>query len=310
MKTKHFLILLISSVLLLNGCKEIEPDEPLTLADFLDNNKPALQTFTVQAGTTSSINGAKGCTVSFRTNSFFSLSGTPVTSGDIEIQLREVTNKKDMVLSQTPTVSDNKLIVSRGVYFLKALQNGFELRIDSVVIANKYPETQSPSLKTFLGGTVSGQSFFNWFIDTTSNWLPSVWYDNANDTTYYNMQVLSTNFTSQNFNWINCDYFYNNSVPKVNISFTSTEDISVYYFQSYLVFSDLNAVLRMTSYSNNTIAFNNIPTGLDATLVTYYIVDGKPFVATAQITVSDGLSTPITFSETTEQGLLDILENL
>lgn len=306
MKTKHFFILLISSVLVLNGCKEIEPDEPLTLADFLDNNKPALQTFTVQAGVASEIHGAKGCTVSFTANSFSTLSGTPVTSGSIEIQLREVITKKDMVLSQTPTISDNYLIVSQGVYYLKALQNGFEIRVSNFEIS-KMIETQNDTPKIFLGGNSNGNNF-NW---VTSDSIGIVLFDSTLlDSTWYQMYIYSTNWIGQNYNWINLDYFYNMSVPRVSISFTATEDISVYYFQSYLIFSDLNAVLRMTSYSNKTIAFNNIPTGLDATLVTYYIVDGKAFVATAPITVSDGLTTPITFSETTEQGLLNILGGL
>ncbi|MCG3164560.1 MAG: hypothetical protein POELPBGB_00314 [Bacteroidia bacterium] len=305
MNAKYFLILLLSSLVVLHGCNELDPDDPyeLTLADFLQNNKPALQTFTVQAGVASEIHGAKGCTINFNANSFSTLAGVPIGSGNVEIQLREVTTKKDMVLSQTPTISDNELIVSKGVYYLKALQNGFELRIKNFSIV-KTVAADTNNLKAFLG-TTNGDSF-NWISSDTIGYV----YDSTStDSTFYQMQIFST-YLSQNYNWINCDYFYNSSAPRVAVFFPTTDSINVYYFQSYLVFNNLNAVLHYNGYSTNQIEFYNIPEGLDATLVTYYIVDGTPFVATADITVSDALSTPITFTETTEQGLLSILEGL
>jgi hypothetical protein len=307
MKANYILILLLSSLVVLHGCKELDPDDPyqLTLADFLQNNKPALQTFTLQAGVASSINGAKGCTINFGANSFATMSGTPVTSGNIEIQLREVTTKKDMVLSQTPTISNNELLVSQGVYYLKALQNGFELRIEDFYI-NKLVETQPVAPQAFLGGIPDGSDTFTWIGDSVgivSN--DSI----SGNSTYYELFIYST-YIFQNYNWINCDYFYDNTAPRVALFFPTTDTLTAYYFQSYLVFNDLNAVLRYDSYSNTQIEFYNIPEGLDATLVTYYIVDGKVFVATADITTSDALSTPITFQETTEAGLLSILEGL
>lgn len=318
MNAKYFLILLLSSLVVLHGCNELDPDDPyeLTLADFLQNNKPALQTFTVQAGVASEIHGAKGCTINFNANSFSTLAGVPVTSGNIEIQLREVSTKKDMVLSQTPTIAYNELIVSQGVYYLKALQNGFELIINVVQIG-KVASTQSDTSYAFIGGILTGNDFFEWFSSNNSGPGPfpignvedSI-LPGTPDSTYYLMTIGSTFLESQNFNWINCDYFYNSSVPRVAVFFPTTDTISVYFFQSYLVFNDLNAVLAYNGYSNNQIEFYNIPQGLEATLVTYYIVDGTPYVATADITVSDALSTPITFTETTEQGLLSILEGL
>ncbi|MGE0638346.1 MAG: hypothetical protein AB7G44_00955 [Bacteroidia bacterium] len=313
MNAKYFLILLLSSLVVIQGCDELDPDDPyqLTLSDFLQNNKPALQTFTVQAGTASEINGAKGCTINFNANSFSTLAGVPVTSGDIEIQLREATTKKDMVLSQTPTISDNELIVSQGVYYLKALQNGFELRIENFSI-EKTVAADTNNLNMFVG-VIDGDDF-NWIVNDSSGAygfpIGNINYSTSGDSTYYQMNIASTYFATQNYNWINCDYFYNSSAPRVAVFFPTTDSINAYYFQSYLVFNNLNAVLHYNGYSTNQIEFYNIPQGLDATLVTYYIVDGTPFVATADITVSDALSTPITFTETTEQGLLDILEGL
>ena len=305
MNAKHFLILLLSSLAVLHGCNELDPDDPyqLTLADFLQNNKPELQTFTVQAGTASEIHGAKSCTINFNANSFFTLAGAPVTSGNIEIQLREVTTKKDMMLSLTPTISSNELIVSQGVYYLKALQNGFELRIENFSI-EKTIAADTNNLKVFFGST--NGDIFNW---TNNDSIGYVYDSTSTDSTFYQMQIYST-YLTQNYNWINCDYFWNNFEPRVAVFFPSTDSINEYFFQSYLVFNDLNAVLAYNGYTNNQIEFYNIPTGLDATLITYYIVDGTPYVATADITVSDALSTPIAFTETTEQGLLSILEGL
>ncbi len=311
MNSKLFLFLLFSSLVALHGCDKVDDieDTPLTLADFLNNNKPALQTFHVTAGTAATITGAKGCTINFAVNSFFTLSGDSVLSGDVEIQLREVTSKKDMVLSQTPTISNNELIVSEGVYFLKALQNGFELRIKNFQIHKSVP-ADSNNLKIF-AGAFNGDDF-NWVVsnEISGPFIGDMIVNTPNDTTFYQMNIANTYFLSQNYNWINCDYFYYDPNPGVALYFPTTDTISVYLFQSYLVFNDLNAVLHYDNYTSNHIEFYNIPTGLNATLVTYYIVSGKVFVATANITVSDALSTPITFSETTEQGLLDILGGL
>ncbi len=213
-----------------------------------------------------------------------------------------------MILSQVPTISDNELIYSDGMYYIKALQDGFELVIKAFTIkkGTYYSTLNLPEV--FFGGIDNVSNSFNWFTNDSIG-LISV------DTTLpqyvdsYNVDIYST-YITQNYNWINCDYFYPDTVPRVALFFPTTDTISVYYFQSYLVFNDLNAVLRYDSYSNTQIEFYNIPTGVDATLVTYYIVDGKAFVATADITTSDALSTPITFAETTEQGLLSILEGL
>jgi len=310
MNTKYFFLLLFSSLIVLHGCKDItDPEDPdiLTLADFLDNNKPALQEFHVTAGTASTIQGAKGCTINFGVNSFYTMSGTPVTSGDIEIHLREVTNKKDMVLSQTPTISDNELIISQGVYYLKALQNGFELKIYNFNITKRI-EIQPDTPKVFLGGILGGQDSFTWFTsDSAGNIIAENTYL---DSVTYIMNLFSNYWNSQNYNWINCDYFFNSAAPRVSVFFPTIDSINVYFFQSYLVFNDLNAALHYNSYSNSQLEFFNIPAGLNATLFTYYIVGGKAYVATADIVTSDALSTPITFTETTEQGLLDILDGL
>ncbi len=311
MNAKYFLILLLSSLVVLHGCDKLD-DEPYkpNLADFLNNNKPALQTFTVQAGVASEIHGAKGCTINFGANSFFTMSGAPVTSGNVDIQLREITTKKDMALSQTPTISDNELIVSQGVYYLKALQNGFELRVENFQIS-KTISADTNNLDLFVGA-ITGDDF-NWFsADSSGIYGPPVGnisYNTSGDSTYYYLN-LSTSYFQQNFNWINCDYFYDNTAPRVAVFFPTADTLTIYNFQSYLVFNDLNAVLHYNNYTSNHIEFYNIPSGLNATLVTYYIVDGHVFVATAPIVVSDALSTPITFTETTEQGLLDILEGL
>lgn len=306
MKAKLFLILLLSSLVVLHGCDKLDEDpDILTLADFLNNNKPALQTFTVQAGAASEIHGAKGCTIKFNDNSFKTLAGVPVNSGNIEIQLREATTKKDMILSRTPTISNNELIVSQGVYYLKALQNGFELRIENFNI-NKKIETQPVAPQAFLGGIPDGTDSFTWIGDSVG----VVSNDTiVGDSTYYHMFIYST-YLFQNYNWINCDYFYDNTAPRVAVFFPTTDTLTNYFFQSYLVLDDLNAIWPYGSYSNNVLQFSNIPSGLNATLLVYYIVGGKAFVATADITTSDALSTPITFAETTEQGLLSILEGL
>ncbi len=313
MNAKYFLILLLSSLVVLHGCDKLD-DEPYkaNLADFLNNNKPALQTFTVQAGVASEIHGAKGCTINFNANSFYTLSGDSVNSGSVEIQLREVTTKKDMVLSQTPTISNNELIVSQGVYYIKALQNGFELRINKLNISRTWsPFYQFQFSKVFLGSIVNDN--FSWFPPDPGDSAPLYYVHDSifsGDTASYQMYLRSTYYVSQNYNWINCDYFYTDTTARVAVFFPTADTLTDYFFQSYLVFNDLNAVLRYGHYTNNTIEFYNIPIGLNATLVTYYIVGGKVFVASAPIVVSDALSTPITFTETTEQGLLDILGGL
>lgn len=256
----------IASTLLFNSCQPDEvvttpPDpepDPLPYTDIFDyytSQAPATQYYIARADTTQIIIGDNGTKLTFTPGGFHDGNGNGINSGEVDIELKEVFSKKDFILEGKPTVSFGDLIESGGALNITASQNGapissYGYQVDVPVSS----ATSNPSDMQVFFGTEDSNGDFTWEYDQGA----SIFLDTVG---YYHM-VLNQ------FDWINCDYFYDQTAPRVNVTATSTisqdDTVSVY---PYLVFTDINSVMNLYPNIDGIPQATDVPAGLNAKLI-------------------------------------------
>lgn len=165
--------------------------------------QPAPHKFTVQAGTQNMIAGAKGTRVVFPANAFVTQSGAPV-SGAVNIEFKELYEVWEMVLNNKFTQVGRTPIESGGEFFLRATQNGQELKVAPGVSLTAVLPTRNPlpDMQVFTGSRFdsAGQSIFSWQLaaNPAANSVTL-----GQDTLGVRSYIMQFN----ELNWINCDRF-------------------------------------------------------------------------------------------------------
>lgn len=235
------------------GCKkDHENPAKLTFSTELKSIAPSAQLFHVDVANGASIQGYKGTRLMFPPNAFFTQDGNPV-SGTVIIELVEIYDRGGMIMHQKPTISNNQLLVSGGEVYIKATQDEAELTYNGAYIA--FPNTNAVvdemQLFVFTDGTWAT-------LDPDSSLTP--------------VPGAPPEYIGKlpgNFNWINCDYFYNNPNPPVpihvNLSGVSPGDSTLLY----IVFTDFLSVAGAypVNGSTNDYVWSNCPTGVNIKLV-------------------------------------------
>ena len=115
--------------------------------------------------------GEEGTELLIPADAFLYPDGSPVTK-DVEILLTEVANKSELILSNLPTVSDGRMLVSGGVIKIEAIADGKQLHLapGKSVLVN-FPGGYIPDMQLFKGQySASGQM----------NWVPMTEAPSAN----------------------------------------------------------------------------------------------------------------------------------
>ena len=90
-----------------------------TLAQFVTKYKTQSQYFTVTVGQNSTITGAQGTIINITPSSF---NGS--VTGTVQLELKEYYNRKDIILGNLQTLSDNGLLATAGMIYIDVTQNG------------------------------------------------------------------------------------------------------------------------------------------------------------------------------------------
>ena len=92
-----------------------------------------------------------GTTIYINPNDLETLDGKPLTE-NIEIELKELTNQLELFGTNTQTVSNGKLLVSGGAYYLNMKSNGKQLKIkDGKNINIDFPKLTNEKMSLFYG---------------------------------------------------------------------------------------------------------------------------------------------------------------
>lgn len=119
------------------------------------------QTFSIDASTDNIITGANGTKIRIPKSSFVDSSGQPILE-IIEIQLKEVLTKQEIVLGNLTTTFNGKPLETGGMIFIDAISNGKNLLI---------AEHKSIQVALPTDSTLNGMSLFSGIQDSSGiNW--------------------------------------------------------------------------------------------------------------------------------------------
>lgn len=270
-------------------------------SEFLTKYKAPSQFFTVVAGQNTNITGANGTIITINQNSFY-----PIMSGNIKIELKEFYSRKDIILNNLQTISDNGLLATAGMIYIDVTQNGAAVnnwKIHTIMPA----QITNPNIKMFYSYTQPSDSSIIWTLSNDSNYLSWDTVFTSSALGSYSGYVNSSN----RFKWINCDYSLN-QFPQTTVSGTITNPPQSSFAPCVYLVLDINVIAHMWPLNSNYNIFkiNNIPTGLTGKIVAFTVVNGVYYLCKQPITITANINQSLTFHTVTEQELITELSSL
>jgi hypothetical protein len=326
MKKKSFIFitLIVGFFICMNACtKKHDNVQPApaadnTFNDFFASNRNASQKFTINCNQDTVLVGSKGTKVHIGAGTLHTSSGQ-VATGNATINLKEVTEFSEMILNNAPTISQNRLLISGGEFYIQASQNGTSLSLapgSSYYITVAAPKGATNSMNVFTGRDSSG--IITWTpvnADTVNS--------NMNATSNTAMQRVSSamNFQdntwgiSDNFNeyvvrctalgWINCDYFDPNEVV-CSVTTSSNATNKTTCSKAFFTVPATNSMGNLTINSNLDFTSNKLPNNTLINIVVINYINGKFNICIMKHTVNCSTNMNIANLQFTEMDLSKI----
>lgn len=239
------------------------------------------QFFKVSANKPAKVKGKQGTIISVNPANLETENGKPLGK-NIDVELKELTNQQQLLRANAQTVSNGRLLVSGGAYFINMTSDGNQLKLKSgKTLSVEFPKITSEEMYLFYGKRDSlGQ--LNWGkVDQKFENKPEQVVTNAPVESKPPRLTLEVNDVDavfdyvdegnekplskadkkkienqkkaeekvyqaielQQFGWINCDRFYD--VPnKTNLYLAfNHRDTNLFVVNTYLVFKDINSVM-------------------------------------------------------------------
>jgi hypothetical protein len=309
---KSFIMLLAGIAITIGSCKKdtINPSEEEstpTPSGFNNANAKALfnnlatplHSFTINASSYHTYVCANGTKISISPNAFLTQSGAAVT-GVVQIEVKDVLSKKDMILNNAIPVSNGRLLVSGGEVYFNATQGGQQLKVNPAStlyyqVPSANPSYQMREFYASAGSNLSNTNL-NWTTDTSSAFTNTIAV--VQDTSSGSGNNYYYYFQSDSLNWSNCDYFYSNPGAKTTCTVSLTGSADNSNSAVFLSMNGANVLVRLnaTSYSSITQQFesylNSIPEGVNYTVVvvsfdgTNYYYGSKAVTMTTNMVIS------------------------
>ena len=286
---------------------------PVTIRDLQTQLGASRQTFTYTPGQVNTFTGAKGTVVTIPANAFMR-NGQPL-SAPIQLTLREIFSRADMVLSNMPTVSNGALLESAGEVFLRAADQDSTVRMTTGAVIQL--QTQNPpnlasrdSMRLFVAPASSGMggggnSCFNWSVNTDLG-------SSLSPTATGNTVTVSSVLYNNGIGWFNCDRFYNTSNPLpivVNVPGSSIDPAN--NTTVFAVFRDFNGTLSVCNFTApNIFQTNGLPQGARVSVVVIRTINNKLYYGRQDGTVQAGIPFAPVLQEITTAALLAELNTL
>lgn len=248
-----------------------QPSKYRNLQAFFILNGATTQQFQIEANQPVIIEGRQGINISLAAHSFVNVAHQPVT-GKIMIRIKEVFSKSDMVLSNKPTTSQNRLLTSGGTFFISATKRNLPLQL--VRPAEVYlPITKkitNPAIMQVFRGSRSSSNLFE--DKPQFDWKKSH-HSRVEVASFKKKPALKV--TLNELNWINCDHFYRNDIARSMLTVqTAGLDRPLQEQVTFLVFKNIHGVMRLYRKQHK-FSMYNVPTQETATIVSIGIDDAQ-----------------------------------
>ena len=219
-----------------------------------------------------------------------------------------------MILNRPTFTNDGQLLVSGGIIYLNAKQDGQQLSInDSEPVMVSIPSNNTTAMELF-DGSLDQNNDFGWDLSLED----TVTIATMEDTTFNpNGQgnLFSYNFMMNSIGWINCDYFYNSADPLTGVIVVLPDDYNGTNSIVFIYYSDINSVANMHDYDNDSnfdlgLGYTT-PVGMDVTFVTIAEIDSMFYFNVTNSTITDNHIEEINvLTPVSEQDLQTIIDNL
>lgn len=260
------------------------------IANFFNDNlneTTETQTFNSSSSTTNFISN-KGISYTFGPNTFVYSNGSTV-SGSFTIEIVEALTNKDMLLINKPTFThDGELLVSGGVVYLNATQNGQQLSINdnSPVMVSIPTDNYIPM--DFFDGSFDSQGGFGWNESEDDTVITNTGGNNGQDSTFFD-DMFSFDFEIDSMGWINCDYFYNSTDPLTQVEVILPDSFNGENSQVFIFYETINSLAGLSDYDQDgtfDLGINySTPIGMDVSFVVISEINGTFFYAIVDATI-------------------------
>lgn len=301
------LVMLLATGLIWACNKEDVDDDPTTppvqttdnaISALIEQNiEEATQEFFVNANTWSQIIAEQGTRLNFTPGSFVHSDGSPVT-GSVEVKVVEVLDIGAMIRLNKQTLgNDNgtlRILRSGGALSITAFQNGEQIGTTEGGLLVEIPTLVGDPAMQFFSGTEEADGRMIWNpVDTTTVTVVPDYTD-----VYY---TVPYQLSPEGYNWINCDYFY--SYPNITpFAATIPDGQPTDSTQVWLAFPSETAVTQLWYVNGQTYSTGSgyeVPVGMSVVAVGLYKSGNNYFSSFTNVTVTENMNVPMTFTPTT-----------
>lgn len=318
-KTNSLKFLLVTfwvCAIAISGCdKETDEEGVITSpsAFFQRNLENAKQTFTIDPTIYNSLQGAQGTMFRISPNSFVDGQGNVVT-GEVEVCLIEVYDRTTRVFLNKATMGvrsngETDILKSGGQYTLRATQSGAEVFLGQPVLV--YLPTANTggddsNMKKFVGNEdESGR--IAWEIAADS--VVTIDTVTTSEGDFFNAYSV---FDDGDWQWVNCDYWYDYSGPKTNVNVQLPEGFNTSNASVVIsIDGEPNILVQMYPGQNEQWIGSNIPVGIDCHFIAFTLIDDVLHYVIQDNTIDENHVEVINgWTPTTQSELTDLIEAL
>ena len=218
--------------------------------------------------------------LTFYPNSFKDKNGNIITTGQIDIKLREMYRPGQVIANRSSTTADGRLLISGGQVYIKAYRAGQEVFPTVYGIGFASGGSAQP-MALFYGNNNNADSIITWNQATPN--IGTVVNGTITDTSINPPAILYQFDSCTSFNWINCDYFYSISGALLtDISLVLKDSVGLNHTNTevFLIFPGINSVSFMQMYNPAMKTFSlsanyKVPVGMPFHAISLSLVNGQ-----------------------------------
>lgn len=291
----------LAALVALAGCASLSDPTPAVkappvndaLGAFHARYGVAAQRFSYESRNVSVFFTAKGNSFAVGYKAFLSVAGNETVAGPVQMEVREVVSKSEMLLSGMATMAGEEVLETGGQYFFRATQDNRSLRLSPRVrlgFAAKGPAQLA-------GGSPLGMQFYcaaSPVVPSSFDWVPVT--DTASsleiiprrapaDPDVYRY-LVGPGLHDLGSGWVSFGRPFSLAPPT---PVTVAVDAPAGATEVFLVFNYFNAIAQLRATPAGTFSLAHVPTGADVTVV---VLRATPDLHTLYFGTARGLVGP------------------
>lgn len=286
------------------------------------------QFFSIPSNKLSIIKGKKGTVLYINPDDLILENGNKITK-ELKVELKELTSTRDLFFSNAQTVSNDKILVSGGAYFIKITSDNETVKIKTgKTLMAEFPKLQDENMSIFYGQRDSASNI-NWTntgndlkkkyktieqgqaqqpkkdkydeTDEMFDYLDGVEGPHINEKTKKNLileEKVYEAFDIEKLGWINVDRFLKFE-NKTNLKIEFDINGPLKFAKVYIVFEDINSVItEQYSIKHETETISNLPVGQKIKFIILTVENEKILAHVSDEVISNNHKIKVNLKET------------